>query len=375
MYQLKSKRLYDPYLGKKVWRIVRNDKIVIPSEEINKCVKWFHHQTKGDCARKLAYQIRKTYHGIGKNTIQLWLNRDVEHSRRAPLFNNKAPLKPVKSNAINERHQLDLVDMSHATDMHDGVEFKYILSILDVFSRRLWLRALSDKKAKTVAREVQNLYREWSFPKVVQTDQGGEFKSDFDKFCNKYKIKHITSRAYHPQSQGKDERSHQSWKSKIKWDSEHKKHFSWVENLATYQSIYNNGYHVAIGMTPNDCFWSRSKHASQHALKTSNKASDYTVAHHLNKFKPSAYKIGEKVLVRASALSAKKGGKLRSRAKNACVVGLIVKADYLTYRYEIETTSPSHGRRCHWIKVNDITSLTRDLERQRLKCSGKYLYA
>jgi transposase InsO family protein len=372
MYRLKSRKIYDPWLGQKLWRIVRNDRIIIPRKEVNGCIKWYHGQTKGDCARKLVYKIRKTYYGIGKGTIQSWLNSNVEHSRRVPLFTNKAPLKPVKSNAVNERHQLDLVDMSHASDTHNGVTFKYILSVLDVFSRRLWLRPLSDKKAKTVACAVRNLYMEWSFPKIVQTDQGGEFKSDFDMFCSKHNMKHITSSAYHPQSQGKDERSHQTWNKKIRWDAEHYRQFSWVKKLPEYQSIYNNGYHVSIGMTPNECFWSRSHRVSQHASRTSDKASTYTIAHRLKKCKPTEYNVGEKVLVRVSALTAKKAGKLRSKLKKTCVEGSIVKANHSNYRYEIETNLQDQGRKRHWVKVNNITSLTRDLEHQRHKFTSKY---
>jgi transposase InsO family protein len=147
-----------------------------------------------------------------------------------------------------------------------------VLSILDVFSRLLWLRPLPDKATKAVVRTLKTLFMEWPSPQIIQTNQGSEFKGKFDQFCQQSNIKHVTSRAHHPQSQGKDERLHQSWKSKLWHDVQNCKKLLWVKKLRLYQSLYNNGYHVSIGMTPNECFWSRCRRTSNNAVRASEKA-------------------------------------------------------------------------------------------------------
>ena len=62
------------------------------------------------------------------------------------------------------------------------------------------------------------LYRLFGPPKRVQSDNGGEFLGATTTFFQKLCIKHIRGRPYHPQSQGKCERSHGTWKDKLRFD-------------------------------------------------------------------------------------------------------------------------------------------------------------
>lgn len=54
----------------------------------------------------------------------------------------------------------------------------------------------------------------FGIPKVIQTDQGRNFTSQmFGEMLKQLHVKHATSSAYHPQSQGALERFHQTLKS------------------------------------------------------------------------------------------------------------------------------------------------------------------
>ena len=53
-------------------------------------------------------------------------------------------------------------------------------------------------------------------PKRVQSDRGTEFQGAVKVFFKRCGIQHITSRAYHPQAQGKIERSHGTWKNRLR---------------------------------------------------------------------------------------------------------------------------------------------------------------
>ena len=70
------------------------------------------------------------------------------------MFDNKAPLRPVEEHFVMERHQIDRVDMRNNRVLVSGIRYRYVMSILDVVSRYLWLCALSDKS--TVAKELKN---------------------------------------------------------------------------------------------------------------------------------------------------------------------------------------------------------------------------
>ena len=63
-----------------------------------------------------------------------------------------------------------------------------------------------------------NLFRTYGPPKSVQNDGGGEFLDSVKDFLERIGIERRPSRPYHPQSQGKVERSHGTWKEKVKFD-------------------------------------------------------------------------------------------------------------------------------------------------------------
>ena len=205
----------DPYRDMNLSRIMIDRRILLPSSEVPQCILHYYERSKGDGARKLHYAIKRSYYGIGQKTIQREINSMPIQQKRRPKFHNIA-LKPIKENNILKRNQIDIVDMS-STIMykHDGNTYRYILSIMDVFSRYIWLRPLKTKEAREVAHTAKCIFMEWGTPCRVQTDQGNEFKGEFKRLCEELNIQLITSAPHHPQSQGKDERSHQTWKSKI----------------------------------------------------------------------------------------------------------------------------------------------------------------
>ena len=75
-----------------------------------------------------------------------------------------------------------------------GKVFKYVLSVMDVFSRYQWLVPLERKLSSHVARELRRVYRENGVPRVIQHDQGPEFDGAVSRLCKKLKIKVIIKR-------------------------------------------------------------------------------------------------------------------------------------------------------------------------------------
>lgn len=100
----------------------------------------------------------------------------------------------------------------------DGDNYKYILSVIDIFSRFVFLRPLQTKESSEVAEHLLDIYNEHGPPEILQSDQGTEFKGVVKAICETLNVRIINSAAYSPQTQGKDERSHRTWKEKIKFD-------------------------------------------------------------------------------------------------------------------------------------------------------------
>ena len=118
---------------------------------------------------------------------------------------------------------------------------RYVLSVMDAFIWFVWLRAVREKSSEVISDELENIYLEHGPQCVIQSDQGGEFKGAVKRLCHRMNIKLIYSRPFHPQSQGKVERSHRSLRSKTEYDflKMGRKGVYRAENLSNYQRILN----------------------------------------------------------------------------------------------------------------------------------------
>ena len=126
-----------------------------------------------------------------------------QQQKLRPLFQNKAPLRPIKASKVQERHQVDLVSM---VSMLDGDTYKYIMSVIDIFSRFRFLRPLQTKETSEVAEHLLDIYIERGPPEILQSESQ-EFKVVVKTVCETLNVRIIKSSAYSPQTQGKDERS------------------------------------------------------------------------------------------------------------------------------------------------------------------------
>ena len=123
-------------------------------------------------------------------------------------FRNKAVPCPVQAKHVQSHHQVDLVDMQKCPVEWKRKLYKYILPLMDVFSRYHWLKPSESKSSRAIACALKSIYTIHRPPERLQSDNGGEFKGRTLEFCKRQKIKPIYSRPYHPQSQGKVEQSH-----------------------------------------------------------------------------------------------------------------------------------------------------------------------
>ena len=99
--------------------------------EVDDIISLFYNAFKGEGARKLFHRIRRHYTGISIKKIQKWLNSNKDHFKSNSIFSNKPPLTPVI----------------------------YVLSVLDVFSRYLWLRPVSGKNSAEVLKNLKEIFR------------------------------------------------------------------------------------------------------------------------------------------------------------------------------------------------------------------------
>ena len=83
-----------------------------------------------------------------------------EQQQLRPTFRNKAPLKPITAKTVQERNQIDLVNMSSIAITIEDKTYKYILSVTDILSRYLHLCPLGSKDAYGIAQALVEIYND-----------------------------------------------------------------------------------------------------------------------------------------------------------------------------------------------------------------------
>ena len=88
---------------------------------------------------------------------------------------------------------------------------KYIITLSDYFSKWPEAAPLPSKSAEGVAKFLFDTFCRHGWPKVIQSDQGREFVNEINtRLFQLTDIQHCVSSAYHPQTNGLDERFNQT---------------------------------------------------------------------------------------------------------------------------------------------------------------------
>ncbi|KAE9522514.1 hypothetical protein AGLY_017107 [Aphis glycines] len=158
------------------------------------------------------------------------------------------PRRSVVTRFIDDLWQADLMDMQSHSRQNYG--FKYILVVIDTYSKYVWVEALKNKTSKECTNGMFNILKK-AHPKLLQTDNGTEFYNiQFQNLMKKYKIKHYSSYSVIKCSMA--ERVIQTLKNNIY------KHFTatgtwnWYNTISKIMYNYNNTKHRTIKCTPNE---------------------------------------------------------------------------------------------------------------------------
>lgn len=152
--------------------------------------------------------------------------------------------------------QADLIDMQPYAKENNG--FKYILIVINCFSKYVWTEPLKDKSGKNVSTAMETILlkmlksKKNNSLKNLQTDKGTEFYNvTFKKLMEKYSINHYST--YSDKKAAIVERVIRTIKGKMYPQFSFQNTHKWIGGiLAEVVKNYNNSVHRTIGMKPID---------------------------------------------------------------------------------------------------------------------------
>ena len=204
-------------------------------------------------------------------------------------FINEIYFRPPKKNYSTNKTIVKHIDDTWSMDLLDMVDYgvknnkgyRYILVVIDNFSKFGWVVPLKNKFAQTITDEISNLINESKRkPNLIETDDGKEFvNKTFNDFLKLNDIKRYSR--YTNKGAVFAERFNRTIRNLLKKPVFEKGNANWLDELSLVIKKYNNTIHHSTKMTPID------------ASKRKNEEEIYNnLVDKRNKRKPK-YKVGD----------------------------------------------------------------------------------
>lgn len=168
----------------------------------------------------------------------------VEEIHKPARKNFKRRSVIIKS--LTDLFQADLVEMIPYSKENKG--YKYILVVINCFSKFVWAFPLKSKTGKEVSEAMMKVFKK-QIPNNLHTDQGKEFfNKDFSKLTKEYNVNHYNT--FSEKKASIVERVNRTLKNIMWKEFNFRGNYRWIEMLADIVKKYNHTKHRTIGMKP-----------------------------------------------------------------------------------------------------------------------------
>lgn len=179
-----------------------------------------------------------------------WLLHQKTYTLHKPR-RNKFQRNSYNLTNIGDFWQADLMDMQSLSRKNSG--YKYILAVIDCFSKFAWCVPLKKKQPAEIIRGFEIIFEQCDYkPRNLHTDKGGEFTAKlFQKFLTDNNI--VFYEASDPTTKAAIcERYIRTMKSLIFKYFTYTNSQRYCDVLQSFVVLYNSRFHRSIGMAPVD---------------------------------------------------------------------------------------------------------------------------
>ena len=221
---------------------------------------------------------KKQQFGLSVNPNEI-LSKELHKPKRINFERRR-----VISNLIDRIWGIDLISIIKYSKQNNN--YKYILTVIDFFSKYSWCYPLKSKTSNEIINSFKDMFKKSKRkPKMIQSDEGSEFNNkQVQKFFNDNNIKW-----YHTYNRDIKcsicERFNRTILNKIYKNFTLNNNTIWIKDLNKLVKEYNNSYHRTIKMKPIDA----SKKSNENIVR---KNYNFEIITNNRKFK-----IGDKVRI------------------------------------------------------------------------------
>src|SRR5215469_6570737 len=181
-----------------------------------------------------------------RSDVEKWLAGQDTYTLHKPA-RKRFPRNSYTSNNIDDSWEMDLADLSSISKYND--KYKYLLNVIDIFSRFAWSVPLKDKTANSITTALKSLFQKRK-PISIQSDKGTEFvNSTVQRYLKNQGVNFHTT--HNPDIKGAIiERFNRTLKSKMYRYFTGNNTYRYLDVIADLLTSYNNSVHSSIGIPP-----------------------------------------------------------------------------------------------------------------------------
>jgi transposase InsO family protein len=205
-------------------------------------LKKFNERYKSQYARKLSETVVKECEACQRHT-------DYTSHELAQKVNGE--MKPACP--------WDILALDLVGPLPDCNGYRFILTVIDTYSRYLFLIPMRQHTATEVAEKlIAQVFMPFGLCNNLISDRAPEFMGDVWKEVLEYlNIEQWATSPYYPQGNGRCERSHRTLMKMIKAKMEQNKNRNWVDLVAPTMLAYNTANHSESSVTPFELIFGR----------------------------------------------------------------------------------------------------------------------
>uniref|UniRef100_W8B595 RNA-directed DNA polymerase n=1 Tax=Ceratitis capitata TaxID=7213 RepID=W8B595_CERCA len=225
--------------------------IVVPKLRIPDVLKEFHNGPSGGHLgiTKTLEKIKQRFYWVGcRQSVAEWIANCTECiAAKGPKSRSHGQMKQYNAGAPFERVAMDVAGPFPMSKQGN----KYVLVVMDYFSKWPEVYPIPNQEAKTVADAFTNNWvTRYGAPIELHSDQGRNFESAvFQEMCQILGIRKTRTTALHPQSDGMVERFNRTLEEHLRKVVD-KHQDDWDVHIPLFLMGYRSAVHVTTGQTP-----------------------------------------------------------------------------------------------------------------------------
>lgn len=233
--------------------------LVLPRSRVQEVLREVHDSPSGGhfgITKTLSKVRERFYWDRARVDVEKWCKEcHACGARKGPKIRTRGRLQRYNVGVPFERIALDILGPLPRTSNGN----KYLLVIMDYFSKWPEVVPTSDQEATTVAGAlVDNWVSRFGVPLILHSDQGTNFNSMlFKELCKLLGIQKTRTTALHPQSDGMVERFNRTILNHLSMFVS-KNQTDWDAHIPMFLLAYRSAVHEATGWTPSEMLLGKS---------------------------------------------------------------------------------------------------------------------